>query len=59
MLSLSRAAYDVPVTGQPFTGTQQQGLHSYHCSSFAVWNIHVSRLTGVSVICYDMFFILS
>ncbi|XP_056683473.1 uncharacterized protein [Spinacia oleracea] len=51
MLSLSRAAYDVPVTGQPFTGTQQQGLHSYHCSSFAVWNIHVSRLTGMVAYC--------
>lgn len=51
MLSLSRAAYDVPVTGQLFSGTQQQGLHSYHCSSFAVWNIHVSRLTGMVAYC--------
>ncbi|XP_021764765.1 uncharacterized protein LOC110729340 [Chenopodium quinoa] len=51
MLSISRAAYDVPVTGQPFSGTQQQGLHSYHCSAFAVWNIHVSRLTGMVAYC--------
>jgi len=46
MVSLSRAAYDVPVTGEPFTGTLQQGVHSYCCSSSAIWSIHVSRLTG-------------
>ena len=46
MVSLSRAAYDVPVTGEPFTGTLQQGVHSYYCLSSAIWSIHVSRLTG-------------
>ncbi|XP_056686446.1 uncharacterized protein [Spinacia oleracea] len=51
MLSLTRAAYDVPITGQPFSGTQLQGSHSYNCSSFAVWNIHVSRLTGMVAYC--------
>ncbi|XP_048503667.1 uncharacterized protein LOC104898392 isoform X3 [Beta vulgaris subsp. vulgaris] len=51
MVSLSKAAYDVPVTGQPFSGTQQQGLHSFCCSSFAVWSIHVSRLTGMVAYC--------
>ncbi|XP_057534889.1 uncharacterized protein LOC130813150 [Amaranthus tricolor] len=51
MLSLSRAACDVPVTGRPFSGTQQQGVHSYYLSSFAVWRIHVSRLTGMVAYC--------
>ncbi|XP_035544454.1 uncharacterized protein LOC108983424 isoform X2 [Juglans regia] len=47
-LSLLKAAYDVPVTGKPFGGTKQQGLHSYYCSSFAIWSVQVSRLTGVA-----------
>lgn len=51
MVSLSRAAYDVPVTGEPFTGTLQQGVHSYCCSSSAIWSIHVSRLTGMVAYC--------
>ncbi|XWS47227.1 hypothetical protein CRYUN_Cryun14cG0134400 [Craigia yunnanensis] len=45
MLSLVQAACDVPVTGKPFTGTKQQGLHLYNCSSFAIWSVQVSRLT--------------
>lgn len=47
MLSLVQAACDVPVTGKPFAGTKQQGLHLYNCSSFAIWNVQVSRLTGM------------
>ncbi|KAL9237573.1 hypothetical protein vseg_012104 [Gypsophila vaccaria] len=47
MLSLLRSAYDVPVTGEAFSGTMQQGIHSYNCSSYAIWSIHVSRLTGI------------
>ncbi|KAK3043542.1 hypothetical protein RJ639_002121 [Escallonia herrerae] len=51
ILSLLKAAYDVPVTGKPFVGTQQQGLHSYYCSSFAIWSVQVSRLTGMVAYC--------
>ncbi|XVF81205.1 hypothetical protein PTKIN_Ptkin15bG0137300 [Pterospermum kingtungense] len=51
MLSLVQAACDVPVTGKPFTGTKQQGLHLYNCSSFAIWNVQVSRLTGMVAYC--------
>ncbi|KAK6238872.1 hypothetical protein QUC31_004341 [Theobroma cacao] len=51
MLSLIQAACDVPVTGKPFTGTKQQGLHLYNCSSFAIWNVQVSRLTGMVAYC--------
>lgn len=51
ILSLSKAAYDVPVTGKPFVGTQQQGLHSYYCSSYTIWSIQVSRLTGMVAYC--------
>ncbi|KAG2686544.1 hypothetical protein I3760_09G010400 [Carya illinoinensis] len=50
-LSLLKAAYDVPVTGKPFGGTKQQGLHSYYCSSFAIWSVQVSRLTGMVAYC--------
>lgn len=49
LLSLVKAAYDVPVTGKPFTGTNQKGLHSYSCSSSAIWSVQVSRQTGISV----------
>ncbi|KAK9290694.1 hypothetical protein L1049_008868 [Liquidambar formosana] len=51
ILSLAKAAYDVPVTGLPFGGTQLQGLHSYHCSSFPIWSVQVSRLTGMVAYC--------
>ncbi|XVE78102.1 hypothetical protein DITRI_Ditri13aG0117000 [Diplodiscus trichospermus] len=51
MLSLGQAACDVPVTGKPFTGTKQQGLHLYNCSSFAIWSVQVSRLTGMVAYC--------
>ncbi|KAH7862286.1 hypothetical protein Vadar_002497 [Vaccinium darrowii] len=51
ILSLAKAAYDVPVTGKPFVGTQQQGFHSYYCSSFAIWSVQVSRLTGMVAYC--------
>ncbi|KAI8553561.1 hypothetical protein RHMOL_Rhmol05G0025300 [Rhododendron molle] len=52
ILSLVKAAYDVPVTGKPFVGTQQQGFHSYYCSSFAIWSVQVSRLTGIVLLSY-------
>ncbi|GMJ01191.1 hypothetical protein like AT1G19485 [Hibiscus trionum] len=47
LLSLVHAASDVPVTGKPFGGAKQQGLHLYNCSSFAIWSVQVSRLTGM------------
>ncbi|XP_077230146.1 transducin/WD40 repeat-like superfamily protein [Tasmannia lanceolata] len=51
ILSLLKAAYDVPVTGKPFVGAQQQGLQSYYCSSFTIWSVQVSRLTGLVAYC--------
>ncbi|KAL5862326.1 hypothetical protein ACOSQ3_003613 [Xanthoceras sorbifolium] len=51
VLSLVKAAYDVPATGKSFAGTKQQGLHLVNCSSFAVWSIQVSRLTGMVAYC--------
>ncbi|KAA8516698.1 hypothetical protein F0562_016796 [Nyssa sinensis] len=51
ILSLVKAAYDVPVTGKPFVGTQQQGFHSYYCSSLTIWSVQVSRLTGMVAYC--------
>lgn len=46
ILSLSEAANNVPVTGKPFVGTLQEGLHRYCCSSYTIWSIQVSRITG-------------
>ncbi|KAF8041893.1 hypothetical protein BT93_A0482 [Corymbia citriodora subsp. variegata] len=46
LLSLSRSAYDGPVTGKSLCSTKQ-GLHTLYCSSFAIWNVHVSRNTGM------------
>ncbi|GAB2272500.1 hypothetical protein Dimus_007324 [Dionaea muscipula] len=51
ILSLGKAAYDVPATGKPYAGTHQQGLHSLYCSPFAIWSVHVSRLTGMVAYC--------
>ncbi|XP_071701635.1 uncharacterized protein [Rutidosis leptorrhynchoides] len=51
IISLSKAACDVAVTGTPFVGTQQQGLHSYHCSSSSIWSVQVSRLNGMVAYC--------
>ncbi|PPD77663.1 hypothetical protein GOBAR_DD25400 [Gossypium barbadense] len=53
LLSLVQAACDVPVTGKPFGGSKQQGLHVYNCSSFAIWCVQVSRLTGMVAYCAD------
>lgn len=43
---MSEAANDVPVTGKPFVGTLQEGLHRYCCSDYTIWSIQVSRITG-------------
>lgn len=51
LLSLCKAALDTPVTGRPFCGTQFQGLQSYYCSSFTIWSVQVSRLTGLVAYC--------
>ncbi|XP_029117085.2 uncharacterized protein [Elaeis guineensis] len=51
ILSLWKAAYDVPVTGRPFAGTKYQGLHSFGCSSFAIWSAQVSRTLGLVAYC--------
>ncbi|KAI4384890.1 hypothetical protein MLD38_002978 [Melastoma candidum] len=49
-ISLSKAANDTPVTGKPF-GVTKGFLHSYPCSSFAMWSLHVSRHTGIVAYC--------
>lgn len=49
ILSLVKTAYDVPATGKPFVGTKH-GLHLSNCLPFAVWSVHVSRQTGISLI---------
>ncbi|XP_013599658.1 PREDICTED: uncharacterized protein LOC106307291 isoform X1 [Brassica oleracea var. oleracea] len=51
ILSLVKIAYDVPSTGRPYPNTKQQGLSVYNCSSFPIWSIQVSRLTGMAAYC--------
>ncbi|PKI79404.1 uncharacterized protein LOC116195821 isoform X1 [Punica granatum] len=50
-MSLLRSVNDLPVTGKPFVGTKQQGLHSFECSSFPTWSVHVSRSNGMVAYC--------
>ncbi|KAL0704602.1 hypothetical protein Bca4012_071027 [Brassica carinata] len=51
ILSLVKVAYDVPATGKPYPNTKQQGLSVYNCSSYPIWSIQVSRLTGMAAYC--------
>ncbi|KAK6139900.1 hypothetical protein DH2020_026345 [Rehmannia glutinosa] len=51
LLSLERAAHDIPVTGKCPTSTPKQGLHSFDCSSFSIWSVQASRLTGMVAYC--------
>lgn len=46
IISLLKAACDVPVTGMPCDKKPQHGSYSYYCSSSSIWSVQVSRLTG-------------
>ncbi|GKC73823.1 hypothetical protein Tco_1119706 [Tanacetum coccineum] len=48
IMSLLRAASDVPITGMPCENMQQSGSHSYCCSSSLIWSIHMLT-TGKTV----------
>jgi general transcription factor 3C polypeptide 2 len=54
LLSLAKAAYDAAVNGQPSVGPKQLGMHVFNCSSFAIWSIQVSRLTGTLVLSFAL-----
>ncbi|KAG9451789.1 hypothetical protein H6P81_004693 [Aristolochia fimbriata] len=51
ILSMCQAANDTPVSGKFCRGSNQQGLHFYCYSTFPIWNLHISRLTGVVAYC--------
>ncbi|XP_038708010.1 uncharacterized protein LOC120003150 isoform X1 [Tripterygium wilfordii] len=51
LLSFVKSAYDVPVYGRLIVGPKHLGLHTYNCSSFAIWSVQVSRLTGMVAYC--------
>ncbi|KAI3683867.1 hypothetical protein L1987_84382 [Smallanthus sonchifolius] len=54
IISLLKAANDVPVTGMPSDKKPQHGSYSYYCSSSSIWSVQVSRLTGmVAYSCSD------
>lgn len=46
LFGFDKSATDTPFTGQPFTGTLYQGLHSYYCSFYAMWGVHIARESG-------------
>jgi len=46
-ISLAKAANDLPVTGEIYSGKKQPGLHGSSYASFAIWSVQVSRITGV------------
>ncbi|KAK7392586.1 hypothetical protein VNO78_21029 [Psophocarpus tetragonolobus] len=49
--SLVKAANDLPVTGEIYNGKKQPGLHGSAYSSFAIWSVQVSRITGMVAYC--------
>ncbi|KAL0338607.1 UNVERIFIED_CONTAM: hypothetical protein Sangu_1382800 [Sesamum angustifolium] len=51
LLSLERATHDIPVTGKSVPAAPKHGFHSFDCSSFSIWCIHASRLTGMVAYC--------
>ncbi|KAJ6921421.1 hypothetical protein NC652_015354 [Populus alba x Populus x berolinensis] len=53
-LSLAKAANDTAVNGQPSVGPKQLGMHFFNCSSFAIWSIQLSRLTGTLVLSFAL-----
>ncbi|KAK7278639.1 hypothetical protein RJT34_23673 [Clitoria ternatea] len=50
-ISLVKAANDLPVTGEIYSGKKQPGLHGSSYSSFAIWSVQVSRITGMVAYC--------
>ncbi|XP_042049984.1 uncharacterized protein LOC121795510 isoform X1 [Salvia splendens] len=51
LLSLERAAHDIPHTGNNHNVASKHGFHSFHCSTFAIWSLQASRLTGMVAYC--------
>jgi general transcription factor 3C polypeptide 2 len=50
-VSLLGAASDLPVTGTIYTGKKQPWLHGSTYSSYAIWSVQVSRITGAFFLC--------
>ncbi|XP_042023432.1 LOW QUALITY PROTEIN: general transcription factor 3C polypeptide 2-like [Salvia splendens] len=51
LLSLERAAHDIPLTGNYHNVALKHGYHSFHCSAYAIWSLQASRLTGMVAYC--------
>ncbi|CAA0825216.1 Transducin/WD40 repeat-like superfamily protein [Striga hermonthica] len=50
LLNFEKAAQDIPVTGKCLKASRPV-LSSYDCSSFSIWSLQVSRLTGAVAYC--------
>ncbi|CAN1231621.1 hypothetical protein LINPERPRIM_LOCUS3460 [Linum perenne] len=51
LISMVKAAYDAAVHGEPSVRPHQQGMHIIDCSSFAIWSLQVSKVTGMVAYC--------
>ncbi|CAK8571434.1 unnamed protein product [Lathyrus sativus] len=50
-ISLAKTANDLPVTGTIYNGKRQPGLHGSIYSSYAIWSVQVSPITGMVAYC--------
>ncbi|MED6109924.1 hypothetical protein PIB30_038100 [Stylosanthes scabra] len=50
-ISLMKLANELPVNGKTYNGTKQPWLHTFSLSSSAIWNVQVSRNTGMVAYC--------
>ncbi|QHO38722.1 hypothetical protein HN51_005036 [Arachis hypogaea] len=50
-ISLVKVANEFPVNGKTYNGKRQPWLHTYSLSSSAIWNVQVSRNTGMVAYC--------
>ncbi|KAL5067735.1 hypothetical protein RYX36_018622 [Vicia faba] len=50
-ISLPKSANDLPVTGTIYNGKRQPGLHGSIYSSYAIWSVQVSPITGMVAFC--------
>ncbi|XP_075514535.1 uncharacterized protein LOC142549461 isoform X2 [Primulina tabacum] len=50
MVNLVKTASDFPIAGKSHAATKW-GTHNFDCSSFSIWSVHASQLTGMVAYC--------
>ncbi|KAL8526313.1 hypothetical protein ACS0TY_015505 [Phlomoides rotata] len=51
LLSLEKAAHDLPVSKKCHQMASKHGFHQMDCSTFSLWSLQASRLTGMVAYC--------